>query len=831
MATSENLGKAKANVELLTVLPNVDTGPSKFDFNISGFDWNIIRNSQFFVPLLTENITDDKTSFSVCYPLKRVYPVNNYIVGSDGSSGGDGSDEFITWTPIDIGADEGVVTDIFADFYPYTLEFPKDYKNQTYRGPKWQDRFHAREPPSNDWATIQAFNSFLGGPVVEIPVPADTTPIATTTFIEQGVSRDGLWWGVQSDAFVSENMPFWVHIKRPEVSPTTWEFDTYIIIQIGIGSSEQAYDIILSNNNKPRVIDYLEGRSSQGGESPAVSDTPFDTDAARVFRSTKDIEIGVMSVGGRLIVFVNKEVLVYSRIQEDGTLRVAEIAAGSIRVYGTNMRCDINASPMTFAPISVMALPIVELQIEGEPMVAPDYGAVSNDGTFGGAVCKLPTQPAKEQLYGIDCNTFEGTGGNASPSGEGFHQKGAVTMARASEFSITTLPSTSFYILQMIPEEGTAGENPFRVPNMSTPYFFRVQGGYEKDLNPGSQDPVDVSEDVISVNETSAAPDYVHSETSATVVLYNKAGKYDYLKSQQSGITIKWGWNDTAKTFTGLTVSATTNETKGKETIEVQCKDYMEILRGVPILNSPYYDGMISYYAILDLAKRAGISVFVDDWDEKDVFFVPSSYAFSEPKARFESQQTIFDCIKWFAQKDQSMFYFDEEGVMHVEKLPGGLFSSGGPIVAKFEKNPDTSENLILNDKKLTSTLESTVNWLSVYTLDRDTRNAITVSIVPDTVGLEDRLLYKRAAFYDQPALGDYGTAVLWVIQAAQRMFYPIQQTSIVTVGVEGAIVRPLNFVTVDGDEFRCTSVSRKFNADNNDYTSGYECEWLGGEQ
>jgi hypothetical protein len=39
----------------------------------------------------------------------------------------------------------------------------------------------------------------------------------------------------------------------------------------------------------------------------------------------------------------------------------------------------------------------------------------------------------------------------------------------------------------------------------------------------------------------------------------------------------------------------------------------------------------------------------------------------------------------------------------------------------------------------------------------------------------------------------------------------------------------PLDFISVDGQEFRVMSISRKYDANSNDFAQEYNCEWLGG--
>ena len=854
--TNKNLGKANPKVIVTDYLPNIQKEPKRYDFNISAHDWNVIVNSQYFQPLLTENIIDEKTNFAVCFPAKRIFPVNNFI--SEDEEFGVEEDlpseerQKIMWKPIDVVQYEGIVGELFGfgGFPEYDLEFPHQYSEE-YEGPKWGNRSHNREPESNDMSTICGFEQFFTEEIVVTePYIFDDNVLPTTWFIEQMVARDGLWWGVESDGFLGLQMPFWIHVKRTELSPSSWEYDTYLIICLGIEGTVfgNEYDIVLSNNAKPRIVDYLYGRAGSGSEY--VNDVSYDIDTARVLRTEKDIEIGIIPIGGRLVVYVNKEVMVYSRPNNpDGSIDPVTIEgagltgggdeAGAIRIYGTNIRCNINVSPMVFSPVSLMALPIVEIQVEGFDPEIPIYQGIDHEGEMEGSVFKLPISPQDvssggEELWGVDCDEAKCEADEEATPQISFLLSsggGKAILSRAPESFIGSdvLPSTSFYVLELHSEDSEfKGEV---LPLGKCPFFFRMQGAYEKELQEPSGSDEDVTIDVISISENASAPDYVHAVSKANVVLYNKDGKYDKYKNQQHGINISWGWEDEVeKTFTGIIVSATTREEKGKEIIELDCHDYMYLLKNIPIINSPFYDGMLSYYAIVDLAKRAGVVTSIDKFEEdKNVYFLPSSYNFTQPASRFESQQSLFDCIKWVAEKDQSIFYFNKDGELVVEKLPGGLFSVDGSPVADFEKTTEPGYETILNEKELEGNLDSTVNWISIYTVDRLTRNPIIYSIVPGTIDVPDILLFRKALFLDQPALGEYGAAALYAAQLGHRVFYPIRKTSVTTVGHPDVFVKPLDFVNVDSQMFRCIGVSRRFSADNNDYTSSYECEWNGG--
>jgi carbohydrate-binding DOMON domain-containing protein len=61
-----------------------------------------------------------------------------------------------------------------------------------------------------------------------------------------------------------------------------------------------------------------------------------------------------------------------------------------------------------------------------------------------------------------------------------------------------------------------------------------------------------------------------------------------------------------------------------------------------------------------------------------------------------------------------------------------------------------------------------------------------------------------------------------------QRVFKPILKTSFKTTGT-GTTIYPLSKVTVDGDPFRLTGISRKYTAESNEFVMDFNAEWLGG--
>jgi hypothetical protein len=235
---------------------------------------------------------------------------------------------------------------------------------------------------------------------------------------------------------------------------------------------------------------------------------------------------------------------------------------------------------------------------------------------------------------------------------------------------------------------------------------------------------------------------------------------------------------------------------------------------------------MVAQAAIKDLAKKAGFNSVIVDWTDGDDFFLPSGYSFSQPAVKFPPRQSIFECIISMAKRFECFIYFDGEGQLHLAKLPGGLFSvSAGSTVVPFQSTDPNGLNPIVGEKNITYNFDSTVETISVLTVDRDTRNVIMYAkSAGNTV-----LAFNKTWLYDQPSFGELDAVKAWVADAAKRLFKPILKCSFKTVGQNAGGIMPFDFITVDGEQFRLMSVKRNFNADNNEVISAYEGEWKGG--
>lgn len=791
--------------------------------------------------------------------------------------------------------------------------------------------------------------------------------------------REGLWWGIRSHPFLKTNMPFWISVSRNQISPSSDKAPTYLVIRLGRETTDQRYDIWIGSNIKPFIIDYMLapppdpdttaaavvadataadeataaaaaasaaagvppssaapaiGSSSSSGAPTTPPATPpatplaggiymeFEDDLSRILDTTSEIEIGVMTIAGRLIVFVNNNSFVYTRVEKStttdgGTLKECIITAGDIDIYGTNMQLSINASPMTFAPMGIMNVPMpaevastdpeetrTAISPESPPGLPPstlstpsipsttppsfvwNWHGINYKGVpdITKSVCELPKPPSiAYDIFGTDCEHYIDGGIAATapasaaitPSGStstDFHLQGKVRFKRAGPTTFPSMLGTDIYYVSMFPlaskmdlpvigtvTPGTAAPTA-DICYGGCPYFFRLKGGYVPWIPNTFPVAVDISDNVLSISESASAGDYFHVKKTATVIVYNPNGIISGLGDSnssseitsttttstatatistsmlkyQKGIDISWSWGDDTpvKTFTGIITNVNSTEVAGKEVLTLTCADYMYILNAIPIINSPFYDGMVAKYAIKELAMRSGLldASFSVDWTSADDYFLPSGFAYSQPAMRFQTSQKLLECMIDIVKRFEAFIYFDGAGVLHINKLPGGLFSVPVATTAvEFHMDMTTDiDGTILNERNVDFNFDSTVNCISLFTLDRNSRNAIIYG--KTATGAEDRLPFRKPMLLDQPALGELPAAKAWVADLALRVFKPILKTRFSCVfSTDKATILPLSFITLDGQNFRVTSVKRDFSAENNDFKASFECEWLGG--
>ena len=905
-----NYGIATARVTITDVLPEINPSPIMPFFDFDAEAVKATEKSDFQPPVLIEMLEPEDKSFSVCFPVKRKLMVDNILVVSGGTSGMVGV-PYITWTPVPanmpINLTLGTPTASLSvtgnspsgliynkDVFPsYDLVMPSSgYSYPSgYIGPQWiSTDIPFEDVPNDAYYVNQVQIGAFGGASQFIPSAYTWFPSGNgIKAIYQSVPRAGLWWGVESSQFLDNNTPFFLTLNIHSPPPSKANAETFLLLALGPNSTNGSdrIDIVISLNHKPKIVDYGSGGDfGSTGTSGIIVVKEYSDEISRVLSREGKVEIGVMTIAGRLVVYVDKLVMVYTRRSSTSgysKFNPVDIKAGPIRVYGSNLSLSMHAAPMTFAPAGFFFPEVTD----STSFVNMDTSGASGSET----VCKLPIASTDASdpivnpgvLFGVDCEKFiQGpvTQIVGKSGGTGYHGDGVVYFSKADQTKAPSgdnrnIQGTAYWGVTMattfIPFPGpTSGDFTYRG---GCPYFFKIKG------MAASTDPTiilkeqDVSDNVISVDEDISAPDYYHIKKSATIVLYNKKGitsgnnpvtgsettNYDYLKDSQRGIRIEWGWNgDYTRTFTGLITNVSVSQTPGKEIITLTCQDYMYILENFRIVNSPLYDGMLQYYAIKDLAKRAGVLSCIADAgfvSVMDKYFLPTGFSFSKPAVVFQDFSTIMEAMNKIVQRDDTYVYFDELGKFHVDHIPGGILGSPAANTTinndhKFTSDPSSENpnNIILNNKDINVSFEDTFNSISIKTLQRDTRNLIFLGLdasgtIKYTSGNvlagqqqqvtytapPNKLLFRKAWYHDEAAYGSVNVAKNYLADYSRRMFYPILKTSFQTM-TSGNLLKPLECVSVDDQTFRILGIKRSLNAENNDFTQTYDCEWLNGK-
>jgi hypothetical protein len=888
-----NLGIAKPRVYLLeNHLPNIKKRMADKNLEIASGHFKGLENSAFFSPILVDHIEDERTNWSACFPSRRRYYVNNILASTAATP-----DKTITWKPIGLGtlksweffrkhvyefsAKPDPPDKLTVGLRPYVnglpitapiATTPQPVKTKTYFGPIWQNTNYNQEAVPNDDVTIDDFKSFLQGdkkkppkapprtfPPRKFPItdPTESEPVAFRGSVLQNEVRDGLWWGIESNSFVRKNMPFGVSIEMPREPPPEYQYPTMFVVSIG--HKLDRFDLVLKAGTKAILIDYYGVSGGKSGDANRVElDFEFSTD-------TTLLDVSFMACGGRLVVYINDTYSVYTRVlkrdtrpkaeppEAIGGLKVptAQIEAGSIKVFGTNTKANVYAYLTTFAKQCFMAFPI----LAKAAATKISYSAIDTKGnpTYR-PVAELPNpSSSSRKTFGVDCEKFNDSNG-ALPilprPGLQINAESEIDFFSADEFfareSIkANLPDSDFHILSMRPGtryDWLGGSIPYAM----APFFFKLKGMSRRKFSPKSTSRTDITDDLISLQEKASAPDYFQVKKSASLSLYNKGGKWNHLRDKQVGVEIRWGWNKDAhkttnKTFTGILTDFNESQSPGEEIANLSFEDYMYVLENVPIINSPIYDGMTATAAIENLAQRAGVTVkpltsVPKKFRLDGSYFLPSGYSFTSPKMKFSGKDMIHDCIIKIAQRFEAYVRFDQDGILNIEKLPGGLLGTPSSKIipdsffysqADPAKIPPSAAPVftILDKKETTLSFKSTSNIINILTLDRDTRNPI----IHNHIAKKSKVIFEKVLLIDQPAYGGLDEARLHAKELGKRVFFPIRKTSFKTVGGD-IYTKVLSYVRVDGVPYRILSMTRDYDANSNSFTSSYEGEWLNGK-
>ena len=749
-----------------------------------------------------------------------------------------------------------------------TLEIvaPGSYTN-SYIGPRWNNTRGVRQVLPATAAAPPANST----PDATTPPPTPTADDFSTAYVSQENICEDIWWSIETASLGSseKGTPFFVDVRFQR--PLAQKQPTFFALRIGNLSSGNSSQSSATSTQGIIELIFVDGKPSElhdwgimqtasgGGSEPVVASIPGSMTWGGAWN-----RIGFTPMAGRLCISVNGSDYLYTRINT-GDSSGPNAATGetsstdgaklifpdltSIRAIGSNSMATINLGTIVF-PASASFhtnLPggfnpttgASDSALSGSVSGLPPSGGSSSGGTSTSLV-GMPDNKSNGITLGAFAKDCDGQNLSAEDSwgaAASGNMHGSVNF-ELSQNSASGSPSgtaNKHYQIKLSAEtasfgEGTTATNDPILP----PVWFRARGCSTVSVtNPGAQNETVADDDVMSLSESFSSPDRAHVIHSIDIVLYNENGQYDDICEKSVPVMVKYGWNSvTSPCFVGVTLSSSRSMTAGKETISIHCEDYMFILDSTLVINSPYYDGMDGFNVVRDLISRAGLSALDETGSGAgDRFFVPSAYSFLAPVKRYDPKSSIKSAVLDVCSMGTKVVWFDSDGSLHYDHVQGGIANtspqSSVGAVANFYSDPSAAADegeIILDEKRTETKLNSTVNRIFVKSIDRVTRATIMMSATAPAAN--NKLAYFKTMYASVPSLGSFDAVTLYIERYKAKVFKPIRGITIKTTTSKS--ITPMKYISVDGQKFRVMGVNRAINVEDNSITTSITGEWYG---
>jgi hypothetical protein len=632
---------------------------------------------------------------------------------------------------------------------------------------------------------------------------------------------------------------------------------------------------------------------------------------SEAFVSGTEIRVGFMSVMGRLCVYTNpSQYHVTTFVGSKDTIIPFNLKTPRLSVYGYGCKASVMACHMTFKKRGWQTMPEMKLDsAQGHTYPENDdrkSGVSKGDCANGRLISKMISVDAflaakknksDGKVYGAVFHEYQEVDFMAD------EEAGKARQA-ASKLTVTTTnydtgminPWGKVHIVHSDVVNGLHEDKPFWYVYLETeplsspaytpagaaiksngsqsslargdagfPSFYSVscykpKNDVEVTPDPDEQDSYDdVSENVLDISCSSQldSPRPTLIEYSGSMKLFNADGQYSEYLAKARGIRIwmKWSQEDDVEfgnddiVYSGIAFGRSGSQAPGEEYITFELVDHWKVLEGIPIKNSPFYDGLHLATAVDDLCGRAGLS-FVDDVDKtkgKDggplYYFLGYGLAYDKPMFRFSAETSLKDCITNVLKAFELYLYFDKSGKLHMVPIPGGFLfdhtnAAWDPDVKDtyYLEINQTSQpyKMILDGLDMVSSLGSSVyNSLMIMSIDKGTGRPLIVSrgnpdslLNSDTIGY---LGFIKEIRIDRPDLGNQAAAENFATMMINMYSKPGFEVEFNTVGHIPAF-RPGQFISLKrnadddgGDEtgfytrkFRATKVTHSYQASNN---------------
>ena len=283
------------------------------------------------------------------------------------------------------------------------------------------------------------------------------------------------------------------------------------------------------------------------------------------------------------------------------------------------------------------------------------------------------------------------------------------------------------------------------------------------------------------------------------------------------------------RVFTGITRGGPLQQTYGVDTISLKCTDRMEILQGMPIINSPVYDGMAEDRAYMHICQLYNLPVTMfgvkSKWANHNI--LPMGYTFLEPKFRFDVNTPLLEAVKKLARLFMHVLRTGPDGTIYLTDF---MFTGSGDFdygtMAMIDDQPLTHSSYEFfvdgvqnhSGSKMVPnafqriydvfvserSIEDQVTQLMLMTVDREDGSIIMDGTAFDTEAIENPdspnfIGYSKPMRYTQPALGDKEHIRIFKNLVSKHVFQPPIQITFHTYG--RATLKPLDIIGVHHSE------------------------------
>jgi hypothetical protein len=162
--------------------------------------------------------------------------------------------------------------------------------------------------------------------------------------------------------------------------------------------------------------------------------------------------------------------------------------------------------------------------------------------------------------------------------------------------------------------------------------------------------------------------------------------------------------------FTGISFGGDSTFSSAKDTVTLDCWDYISLLEELMYINSPFFDGMSLHYAIAYILERSGVSVlsaidnnphlYIEEGFEETIknYVLPTSNRFLSPLKKFKEGTKLIEALKDFINIFWVTFKCDNKGSYVLGTWEG--LAGASPKDTRFAQTNDIGGTIVTKNKE-----------------------------------------------------------------------------------------------------------------------------------